>query len=174
MAGTGGASMGFMRDGKYMPINAITAEDISDNLQLVYNVSISNRSLNSIVGSETFGHESFIHNFRKIGDASKVLSTFGENSNEWIAWRLKMIGGYEGDIEKKDGSYTSGGQLDHVKFLKGEKGAYNTYIGQLLQGTSSNERGVLMEAINNYVNDLVNNGDENVRRYAGDDAKKNV
>ncbi len=51
MEGTGGASMGFKRDGKYIPINAITAEDISDDLQLVYNVSISNRSLNSIVGA---------------------------------------------------------------------------------------------------------------------------
>ncbi|WP_163325496.1 DUF6443 domain-containing protein [Draconibacterium mangrovi] len=172
MDDTGGANMGFMRDAKYMPINAITAEDISDNLQLVYSVKISSKSLTSIVGAQIFGHESFIHNLRKISDASSVLSTFGENSNEFIAWRLKMIGGYEGDIEMKDGSYTSGGELDHVKFLKGEKGTYNTYIGQLLQGASSKERGVLMKAINNYVNDLVNNGNENVRRYTGDDAEK--
>lgn len=172
MEGTGNASMGFMRDGKYMPINAITAEDISDDLQLVYNVSISNRSLNSIVGAETFGHESFIHNLRKMGSASKVLATIGENSNEWIAWKLQMIGRYEGDIKMEDGNYTFGGELDHVKFLQGQKGTYNKYIGQLLQGASNTERTELMYEINTYINDLIDNGDENIRRYTGDDAKK--
>ena len=172
MQDCGGSGMGFMKDGRYLPINAITANDISSDLQLVFSVSVSNRNLSSISGSEIFGHESFIHNLRKISKSKQLLDLVGNAPNSDIASALILISNQSDFTDKNGGKTTTGGQKDHVKFLLGKKGAYNKYIGQLMGNATPEKQGELMGAINSYVNDLINNGDKNVQRYVGTEAQE--
>ncbi len=171
-AGSGGASMGFIRNGKTLPINAIEAEDITSELQLVFKVSISEHSIGSADGAELFGHESFIHQSRKIRKSYELLKLTGDASGEDIANALKTIS-LQSHFQDESGNFiVNGGQRDHAKFLSGKKPMYNGYMNDLMGVASPEEQNTLMSNLNIYVNQLLEDGNENVKKYVGKEAQE--
>ena len=166
--GTGGMSIGFSKNGKFEPIENVTENDIK-NLQLWFQVNISDFSLDDVEGAESFGHEAFIHQEQLINASQKILSN-SNLTNKMKAEALQYIYNLM-DFRKNGIVSTSKGQYDHAKFIKGEKGTYNRYINQLSKGLSNKERAELMRGIASYFNSLFTEGNEEVMRYTGKEAQ---